>query len=59
MNMGHLCPECSAPIRWALTYCAQCSWRGKPRGNPSWQAFLEGDLRDRKSKKGGPENARW
>lgn len=32
----HNCPDCGRLIRWALTYCALCSWRGKPRPNRAW-----------------------
>jgi len=30
----HACPTCGTIVRWALTYCSRCSWRGVPMPNP-------------------------
>lgn len=32
----HNCPGCTRLIHWALEFCVDCSWRGKPRPNKAW-----------------------
>jgi len=40
----HACPTCGTIVRWALTYCSGCSWRGVPAPNPPLSGTLDDEV---------------